>query len=389
MQIDHEEKRCPRSRDILIALGASFTLLFAATVGAQATTSGVIMGVVVDSTLDVGIAGAEVLLEGTSRHAMTDERGQFRIDGEAASGGTLRVRRLGFHPKVVAASGPTGLEPIRVQLAPATQHLTAVLVRGERTRYTGRLAGYYERLEQRSVGQFITRAEMERERQTQLSQVLRRAPGVTVGRGRAGIMNSVRMRGRDCWPLVWLDGAQMGAGDVDIDSFSPSSLEGIELYLGSTNAPSRYQGMRGKSECGTILLWSRGSDTEPRSASRGVTPTQLESLIASLSVFTSDEVDTAAALDTIVTPPLPYPQSMRAAGINGVVIAEFVVDTAGGIEPDNFGIVAATHPLFAEAVQAALRTATFRPAVRRGRAVRQLVRQPFEFHAPRTERARG
>jgi TonB family protein len=176
---------------------------------------------------------------------------------------------------------------------------------------------------------------------------------------------------------------------VDIDSFSPSSLEGIELYLGSTNAPSRYQAMRGKSECGTILLWSRGTDTEPKPASRGVTPTQLESLIASLSVFTSDEVDTTAALDTVATPPVPYPPSMRAAGINGLVVAEFVVDTTGGVEPDNFGIVEATDPLFADAVRDALRTAVFRPAVRRGRVVRQLVRQPFEFHAPRSDRTRG
>jgi TonB family protein len=389
MQKDHLKNHCRRSWDVLTALGASLALLSAPPSRAQATAPGMIAGIVVDSTIGIGIAGAEVLLEGTSRHAITDQRGEFRIEVHTTGGGTLRVRRLGFRPRVVAARADTDVEPIRIQLTPTMQHLPPILVRGERTRYSGRLAGYYERLEQRSVGQFITRVEMERERQTQLSQVLRRAPGVAVGRGRGGVMNSVRMRGRDCWPLVWLDGAQMGAGDVDIDSFSPSSLEGIELYLGSTNAPSRYQAMRGKSECGTILLWSRGTDTEPKPASRGVTPTQLESLIASLSVFTSDEVDTTAALDSAVTPPVAYPPSMRAAGINGLVVAEFVVDTAGGVEPDNLGIVEATDPLFADAVRDALRTAVFRPAVRKGRVVRQLVRQPFEFHAPRSDRTRG
>lgn len=389
MQTAHLKKRCRRSRDALTVLGASLIFPCAAAARAQAPVPGVIAGVVIDSTIGVGIAGAEVLVEGTSRHAITDQRGEFRIEAHTTGGGTLRVRRLGFRPQVVAARADTDVERIRIQLTPAVHHLAPVLVRGERTRYSGRLAGYYERLEQRSIGQFITRAEMERERQTQLSQVLRRAPGVAVGRGRGGVMNSVRMRGRDCWPLVWLDGAQMGAGDVDIDSFSPSSLEGIELYLGSTNAPSRYQAMRGKSECGTILLWSRGPDTEPKPASRGVTPTQLEALIASLSVFTAGEVDTTAALDTVATPPVPYPPSMRAAGINGLVVAEFVVDTAGFVEPDNFGIVAATDPLFADAVRDAIRTAVFRPAVRKGRAVRQLVRQPFEFHAPRSDRARG
>ena len=45
------------------------------------------------------------------------------------------------------------------------------------------------------------------------------------------------MRGRTCWPLVWIDGTPMPAGEVDLDAFSPSTIQGIELYLGSTTAP--------------------------------------------------------------------------------------------------------------------------------------------------------
>jgi TonB family protein len=260
-------------------------------------------------------------------------------------------------------------------------------VQGERTRYAGRLAGYYRRLEQHSAGQFITRAEMERESQTQLSQVLRRAPGLTVGRGRFGVFNSVRMRGMNCPPLVWLDGAQMGSGDVDVDSFSPSSLEGVELYLSAASTPSQYQASRGRSECGTVLLWSRGRDTEPRPVARGASPDELEAMITSLSVYTANQVDTAAALDTLSMPPVTYPPAMRTTGTSGVVIAEFVVDTAGSVEPDHVGIASSSGPLFTDAVREAILLATFRPAIRKGRRVRQLVRQPFEFHALRSERS--
>jgi TonB family protein len=347
----------------------------------------VISGVVIDSASGLGIAGAEVLVDGTTLRTVTDARGEFRVGAAPKVGGTLRVRRFGFRPATIAVSGDVERDPVRVPLTSTMQQLAAVLVRGERSRYSGRLAGYYERLEQHSAGQFITRAEMERENQTLLSQVLRRAPGVSVGRGHNGVMNSVRLRERNCWPLVWLDGAQMGAGDVDIDSFSPSSLEGVEMYLGAVNAPSRYQASRGKSECGTILLWSRGPDTDPRPAARGVMPEQLEVMISSLSIYTADQVDTPAVLVTLSLPPITYPPSMRATGVNGIVVMEFVVDTSGCVESENLGIVSSTHPLFTEVASEAVRMASFRPAVRRGHKVRQLVRQPFEFHAPRSERS--
>jgi TonB family protein len=373
-----------------MVLVAVLGLAVPARLRAQAGNTSVIAGVVVDSAAGVGVAGAEVALEGTTSRAITDQRGQFRLVGTEAGTGVLRVRRLGFAARTVAVRGATDDEPLRIALAPTFQPLAAVLVHGERTRYAGRLAGYYQRLEQHSAGQFITRLQMQHENQTQLSQVLRRAPGVSVGRagGRSGAANSVRMRGMNCPPLIWLDGAQMGSGDVDVDSFSPSSLEGIELYLSATSTPSQYQGSRGRSECGTILLWSRGRDTEPRAVADGVRPEQLEELLATLSIYTVAQVDTPAVLDTLTMPAVTYPPSMRASGTNGVVIAEFVVDTSGAVEPDNVGIVSSTDPLFADAVRDAIRLATFRPAVHRGRAVRQLVRQPFYFRAPRTDRGR-
>ncbi len=372
-------RRIPKAirRAVVVAL-AAFPWLRAP---AQETPA-VIVGTVTDSATNVGIAGAEVLVAGSPAPAITNERGEFRITAAPGPRATLRVRRLGFGPRVVAWEARPDGEPTQVALAPLVQHLAPVLVRAEKTRYTGRLAGYYERLERRSVGQFITRADMERESQTQLSQVLRRAPGVTFARGRSGVISSVRMRGRECWPLVWLDGAQMGAGDIDIDSFSPSSLEGIELYLGSASAPSRYQAARGKSECGTILLWSRGSDTEARQSRGGVTAADLEAMIASVSVYTAQQVDSPAVLDTVRSPPVLYPQSMRASGTNGLVVAEFIVDSAGRVEPDNIGVMSATDPLFADAVRDALSRATFYPARLKGRSVRQIMRLPFSFQAP-------
>ena len=70
-----------------------------------------------------------------------------------------------------------------------------------------------------------------------------------------------------------------------------------------------------------------------------------------------------------------------AAHTRGNVIAEFVVNAEGRVEPGTLGIISSTHPLFADAVRRAVAVAIFTPALRAGKPVRQLVHQPFEFTA--------
>jgi outer membrane biosynthesis protein TonB len=53
------------------------------------------------------------------------------------------------------------------------------------------------------------------------------------------------------------------------------------------------------------------------------------------------------------------------------------------VEPETFGIASSTHPLLAEAVERAVLATRFKPATRKGLAVRQLVQQPFTFAPPR------
>src|SRR5512141_1614931 len=255
--------------------------------------------------------------------------------------------------------------------------LPAVAIHTRRVDFTGRLAGYYQRLQNHSGGYFITRDEIDRQNPTRLSQLLTHVPGITANRTRGG-GGGVRMRQRTCWPLVWLDGLPMGAGEADLDAFPPSTIQGIELYLGSTGAPMRYQADRDLSSCGTILIWSRGPDTDPvfrPSAQKW----DFEQMVASLTIFTADQVDQRAEPDSGRPLDVKYPPALFAAGVRGSVLAEFVVDSAGKVEYASLGIVSSTHPLFSDAVRTALENARYKPAIRRGVAVRQLVQQPFDF----------
>jgi len=80
-----------------------------------------------------------------------------------------------------------------------------------------------------------------------------------------------------------------------------------------------------------------------------------------------------------------YPAALRSAGIQGNVLAEFVVDTLGRAELSTLRFTELANPLFGDAVRDALAHYRFRPGEVAGRRVRTRVAVPFEF---RLENAR-
>ena len=74
-----------------------------------------------------------------------------------------------------------------------------------------------------------------------------------------------------------------------------------------------------------------------------------------------------------------YPDMLRSAGIEGTVLAQFVVDTTGRAEMNTFKVLKTDNDLFSNAVKNALQRMRFLPAEVGGRKVKQLVQQPFQF----------
>ncbi|HVT38176.1 MAG TPA: energy transducer TonB [Gemmatimonadaceae bacterium] len=82
--------------------------------------------------------------------------------------------------------------------------------------------------------------------------------------------------------------------------------------------------------------------------------------------------------------PVPrYPEMLRVSALEGHVLARFVVDTLGRVEPPSVNVSDATHRLFADAVRDVLLRQRFVPAEAGPRRVRQLVVQAFEFRISR------
>src|SRR5262245_4409858 len=72
-----------------------------------------------------------------------------------------------------------------------------------------------------------------------------------------------------------------------------------------------------------------------------------------------------------------YPDILRQAGVEGEVLAQFIVDTTGRAEPASFKVLRTSHELFAQAVKTALPGMSFIQAEVGGKKVKQLVRQPL------------
>jgi TonB family protein len=81
---------------------------------------------------------------------------------------------------------------------------------------------------------------------------------------------------------------------------------------------------------------------------------------------------------------LRYPREMRITNREGEVLTQFVVDEHGVPDLTSFKALKSSDPAFTDAVRAALPTMRFTPARVKGRAVKQVVQQPFTFSLARS-----
>jgi hypothetical protein len=288
----------------------------------------------------------------------------------------LEVRRLGYRPASASLTIEAGgVAEVDIELAPVAEQLAPVQVLRRPEAYESRLAGFNER-KTKHVGYFVTREKLDRMNSSRFVDAIREIPGVSLRTLRGGVA-TVSLRGARCAPVVYIDGFPATAGTMDLDMLDLSGVEGIEIYAGMSSIPPEFMSVVGGERCGVIAVWSRA--TRPRKQRAGeMREVDLEKLIASSAVYTVFQVDTPAQIIGRAPEPV-YPDSLWKARVAGRVVAEFVVDTAGDVEPESIHIVSTTQPYFAAAVTASLGALEFRPARLGGQSVRQLVLLPFVF----------
>jgi periplasmic protein TonB len=98
--------------------------------------------------------------------------------------------------------------------------------------------------------------------------------------------------------------------------------------------------------------------------------------------FRADQVEKQVAMLPGGSPPR-YPEALRIAGVEGEVVAVFIVDDQGRVEPGSISFLHSDNEQFEGEIRATLRDMRFAPAEVGGRKVRQLVQMPFVFKLSR------
>lgn len=123
-----------------------------------------------------------------------------------------------------------------------------------------------------------------------------------------------------------------------------------------------------------------GCGARPRRRVRPVlTVTGLAALFLACTPPSPDTPGPMTPPERLWSPALAYPPEMFLDGIEGVVMLQGVVDTAGRVDSASVRVIRTTSPAFEAAAIAMLLGTRFRPAQRDGRPISALIEVPVSF----------
>jgi len=217
------------------------------------------------------VEGAEVADALNHVSALTTRTGTVTLAFLPDGGSMLHVKKVGYQPQtVIVEIGPADTVPLTVILerlamsSAGAQRLPAVVTKDSAPHYVSPgLRGFEER-RRAGFGHFITEAELRKQDNRKLTDVLRGLPEVTMVCPKAGPRkfecyavsgrgNKYAILGGDCEVNMYIDGVEVT--DNDLDKLSVNQFAGIEFYSGGATIPVQYNKVG--SSCGVLLFWTR------------------------------------------------------------------------------------------------------------------------------------
>jgi Carboxypeptidase regulatory-like domain len=231
-------------------------------------------GVVREDSSGKPRSGVDVILLGTGRQTITDQRGRFVLADLKPGPHLALFRQPGYRPVrlvVQLVSGDTvwanatlvlsvvELEPLTVTAEPKAPHGIGVEAFEER-----RKLGF---------GKFMDSLDLQRHEQLHVSDLFFRIPGIAVVRPpdpanhyKHVAVTTRTNRGFACPLQVVVDGVVMYYAQapsawtnwertVDLDEFLMTGLQAVEIYRSAAEVPVEYGGAG--AGCGAILIWTK------------------------------------------------------------------------------------------------------------------------------------
>lgn len=224
----------------------------------HAQEPGALRVVVTVAETQAPLVGAVAHVVGSSHGGVTAADGTLLLTPLPAGPVRLRVQHLGYSTQEVHAiveAARVGVLHVVLRAEPIPLAPVQVVARERRAVQMLTDNGFYRR-QGFGIGTFITREQIVVRDSRTLSEVLRGVSGMaffgrTIGSSRASF---TRMRAiPNCPVQFFVDGVP--AHGMNIDEVSPTDVEALELYAGSSQVPIQFK--RFNSDCGVIVIWTR------------------------------------------------------------------------------------------------------------------------------------
>ena len=243
--------RVPRAVYALVAL-ATCAL---ASLPAQTSLRARLLGVY-DARTGDAVEGAQVLDVASGTSALTTRTGTVSLGFLIDSGSMVRVQKIGYRAQMLLVkTTPTDTLPVTVVLEPIATTLPTVVTKDSTRRYISPGLQAFEERRAMGHGRFINEAELRKNDNRSMTNVLRSA-GVRVGCSARTPIRCFPLSMRESCELeVYMDGIRVNRDERDLEKIFVNTIGGVEIYFGPATIPPLYN--QTGSRCGIVLFWTR------------------------------------------------------------------------------------------------------------------------------------
>jgi hypothetical protein len=209
---------------------------------------------------------ARVRVMGTPLKTVTRADGAFEVVQIPAGPQTVEITMLGYNPKLTAIRVIAG-ETLAMSFVLEPLALETVTVTADANFFLG-MGGFAER-KARGTGRYFTRDDIKLMQARQVTDVLRRVPGMQIQFGDGSLSGGTQSAwaGRSasgsssCAMIYYLNGSPFPlSGDASINQYvATDDLAAVEVYTGSSQIPPEFNSSLYGSRCGVVALWTRSS----------------------------------------------------------------------------------------------------------------------------------
>lgn len=213
------------------------------------------------------LAQVRVRVLGTDLATTTRMDGAFDVANVPPGKRELQALMVGYTPAAMTIEIVAG-ETLKVSVVLEPLPLETVTVTADPNFFVG-IAGFEER-KARGMGRYFTRDEIKVMQPRQLTDVLRRVPGMQIetvvgglsgGSPTARTGRSISGANAPCVMAYYLNGSPFPLpSDISINHFvAAEDVAAMEVYTGSAQIPPEFNSSLYGARCGVVAIWTRSS----------------------------------------------------------------------------------------------------------------------------------